>query len=340
MSFLNKTKKLLPIVIVMLIAWLSYNCWLNCTPSKITLSNSIEAKDVKISSKVTGRVSKIYVEEGDKVKKGQKLLELEGDEYVAQLLQARASLRKSQSDLSKLIKGARPQEINSAIAETMRSQALLEEAKSTLENTTIEYNRIKELNKNGAISTQLFDKTKTQRDIAEKELQNFEQANIKAKENEKLVKEGSRKEEINSAKALVAYYKAKVIEQEKYTKELIVIAPFDGEISSFDLHEGEILKASQPILTITDLSDIYVRVYIPEKKLSDIKNKQKILVKADGFPNDSFEGYITYIGAQAEYTPRNIQTAEERSKLVYSVKIRLNNKENKLRNGMYVTVQL
>ncbi|MBI2996540.1 MAG: efflux RND transporter periplasmic adaptor subunit [Candidatus Melainabacteria bacterium] len=339
-SIFQRILKIWPIVLLGFIAWFSYNFWLNYSSTKLILSNSIEAKDIKVSSKVTGRISKIFIKEGDKVNQEQKLLELEGDEIHAQLDQAKASLQKAQFDLSDLVMGARPQEINETVAERVKFQALVEEAKSKYQNEEADYKRMEELYKEGGISKQKLDESKTQKDVAKEELNSFEQQLIKAKENEDLIKEGPRKDQVKALLAQVDYYKANVKELEKYVSELTVIAPEFGEISSFDLKVGEVIKANQPLLTITDLSDMYVRVYVPGNKLSKAKINQKVKIKADSFPDELFDGYISYIGAQAEYTPRNIQTPEERTKLVYPVKIQITNQENKLRDGMYVTVKL
>lgn len=338
--FLKKLLKLLPIIFIGIIAWLLYNSWLNSMPKKVVLSNSIEARDINISSKVSGRISKIFIKEGDKVKTDQKLLLLEGEEISAQLDQAKANLSKSKSDLADLIKGARPQEIAQAHAQTLRTKALLSQAKSKFENALADFNRMEELYKEGAISKQSFDKFKTEKDVAEKEVSNYEQENIKSRENEDLIKEGPRKDQVKALESQAEYYKAKVKELEKYVSELTVISPIDGEVSSFDLEVGEVVKANQTLATVTDLSDMYVRVYVPGTKLSKVKLKQKVKLVADSFPKNTFEGYISYIGAQAEYTPRNVQSPEERTKLVYPVKIQIQNKENKLRDGMYITVKL
>ena len=339
-NLMKKIATLWPIFLIGIIAWILYTLWINQMPSKITLSNSVEAKDVKVSSKVTGRISTIYIKEGDKVKAGQKLLELEGDEIVAGLNQAIANLKKSESEYIDLKKGARPQEIAQAAAQTNKTEALLEEAKAKYENAQRDYERMEELYKEGAISKQKSDEFFTKKDVAEKEVASYEEELIKSKENENLVKEGPRKDQLSALRAQIEYYKEKVKELNKYTTELTVISPLDGEVSSFDLKVGEVIKANQPLLTITDLSDIYVRVYIGGNQLGKVKPKQKVKLIADSFPNEFFNGYISYIGAQAEFTPRNIQTPEERTKLVYPVKIQIENKENKLRDGMYITVQL
>lgn len=340
LRFLKGTSKLLPVIFVGVVAWAIHHYWLNYFPHNELFANSIEAKDVKVSSKVSGRISKIFIKEGTKVKKGERLLELEGEEIIAQLEQFKSNLAKAHSDLIDLQKGARPQEIIQAEAKTLKIKSLLEETKAKYENALKDYQRIIELEKEGAVSKQTLDKYETQKIALEKEVTGLEQEYTFAKENESLVKEGPRKDQIEALKSQVGYYKAKVREFEKYVDELTVSSPLDGEVSSFDLKVGEVIKAHQTLLTICDLSDIYVRVYVPQAKLAKIKSLQKVNIKADSYPKEIFEGYISYIGAQAEFTPRNVQTPDERSKLVYPVKVQISNRNNKLRDGMYVSVNL
>ncbi|OGI19442.1 MAG: hypothetical protein A3B68_03870 [Candidatus Melainabacteria bacterium RIFCSPHIGHO2_02_FULL_34_12] len=339
-NIIQKFVKLIPIILVGFIAWFSYHLWLQQHPRQIILSNSIEAKDVRVSPKVGGRIKKIYIKEGDYVRRGQIILELEGDEIIAQLNQAKANRDKAYSELADLKKGARSQELAQAKAQTIRSKALHEEAKAKYTNALSDYKRMESLFKDGAISKQTYDNYKTRFEVAEKEVISSEQDYINARENESLVIEGPRKDQVNALASQVEYFNAKITELEKYVNELTVISPINGEVSSFDLKVGELIKSNQQLATITDLSDIYVRVYIPSNKLSKIKLNQKLKVVADAYPGEYFDGHISYIGSQAEFTPRNIQTAEERTNLVYPIKAQIQNKENKLRDGMYVSVKL
>lgn len=336
----KKLIKLWPVIILGIFAWFLQILWLNENPRKIVLSNSIEAKDVLISSKVPGRIAKVFIQEGSQVKKGQILLELDGDEIKAQLEQAKASLKKSIYELTDLKKGARSQEISQSTASTLMGKALLEEAKLKYENTINDFNRLSSLYQSGAISKQKLDSIETQKNVAEKDVKNHQEEYNKAIEMENLVKEGPRKDQVYALNEQVNFYKAKVEELEKYVSELKVTSPINGEVSSFDLKTGELIKANQILLTVTDLNDLYIRVYIPNTQLSKISLNQRLKVEADPFPGLMFDGYISYIGANAEFTPRNIQTVEERTKLVYPVKIIVTNKTNKLRNGMYASVKL
>lgn len=337
---LQKILKIWPIIAIGLVAWLAEDIWLKSVPNKVALSNSLEAKDVKISSKVTGRILKIYVKEGDIVKKGQEILILDGKDIKAQYEQSLASLTKAEMELKDLIVGARAQEIRQAESERKKAEEILEQAKARFKNSLLDYNRISELYTDGAISKQALDKAEMQKVFDEKDVSSKEKALIISQENESLVKEGPRKDHIKTLEANLKLSKAKAEEFKSYVDELTVKSPLDGEISSFDLKEGEVIKANQILATITDLSDIFVRVYVSSSKLGAVKIKEKVKVKADSFPNEFFDGIVTYIGAQAEFTPRNIQTPEERSKLVYPVKVQIENKENKLRDGMYVVVEI
>lgn len=339
-SFVKKFVKIWPILLIGLIAYATESLWLKSGPEKMILSNSLEAKDVNVSSKVTGRISKVLIKEGDNVKKGQPLLILDGEEIKAQLEQGKASSLKAEFELSDLVMGARVQEVEQSKAQSEKAQELLEQAKAKYENSLVDFKRISELYKEGAVSKQAFDKSEMEKSWNEKEYTSRSKELLRAKESESLVKEGPRKEQVKALRANVQLSKAKLKELETYAKELTVISPLDGEVSSFDLKEGEIIKANQSLLTVTDLSDIFVRVYIPANLLSKVKIREKVKIKADSFKDELFDGYISYIGAQAEFTPRNVQTPDERTKLVYPVKIKILNKENKLKDGMYATVEL
>lgn len=337
---LKKIASFWPIFLIAFISYYSYVLWLEQSPKEVELSNSLEAKDIAVGSKVAGRIKKIYIDEGDYVKKGQLLLELEGDELVAQLNQAKYNYQRANHDFIDLQMGARPQEVTESVAHTKKTKAQLEESKLIYENKLSDYNKMSKLFSDGAISKKDLERFEVEKNTAEKAVDNLEQEYIKAVQREELIKEGPRKDQVKSYKAnyLSNYYRFK--ELEKYASELNVIAPANGEISSFDLEVGELVSPNQPLLTITDLNDIFVRLYIPSTKLSTVKTNQEVKLVADSYPKDEFEGKITYISSKAEFTPRNIQTAEERSKLVYPVKIQVLNKNKKLRDGMYVTVKL
>jgi HlyD family secretion protein len=337
---LKNILKAWPIIAVAFVAWAAEDIWLKSSPSRVTLSNILEAKDVKISSKVSGRISTILIKEGDIVKKGQKLLILDGEEIKAQYDQSVANSIKAEMELKDLIMGARVQEIIQAESEKEKAQELLNQSKAKYKNSLLDYNRISELYHEGAVSKQTFDKAEMQKNFDENEVFSREKNLINSIENESLVKEGPRKDHVKASQANVSFSKAKTKEFKNYVDELTVISPLDGEVSSFDLKEGEVIKANQILATVTDLSDVFVRVYVSSLQLGKIKIREKVKIKADAFPIDIFDGVISYIGAQAEFTPRNIQTQEERTKLVYPVKVQIENKDNKLRDGMYITVEL
>ncbi len=339
-NFFVKLSKFWPILLVGFTAWITEDLWLKGFSSQHTLSNILEAKDVKISSKVNARIKQIFIKEGDLVKKGQILLIFDGDDIQAQYEQSKANTKKAEYELIDLTKGARKQEIISAELDTKKNQELLDQAVSKLENAEADFKRASELYKEGALSKQAYDKALADKVWSEKEVKSREKSLQSISQSENLVKEGPRKDKVSAYRAQLEFFIAKERELKDYADELTITSPLEGEISNFDLKEGELIKPNQVIATITDLSDIYVRVYVPPSLLPKLKLRDNVRIVPDGLNDKVFYGKISYIGAQAEFTPRNIQTIEERTKLVYPVKIQIENKDSILKDGMYVTVEL
>ncbi len=337
---MSKILKIWPIILIGLIAWLCEDIWVKNLSTIVSLSNSIEAKDVKIGSKVGGRISKIYISEGDFVKEGQILLTLDGNDIIPQLEQSKANLLKVEMELNDVLAGSRKQEIEETIFERKYSEEILEQSKAKLINISADYQRIYELYKSGATSKQSFDKYQLDKNLAEIDVKSKEKLLIISKQKESLAKEGYRSNHIRSKIAEVAVAKAKYLEFKNLVGELTLIAPISGEISSFDLKVGEVVQPNEVLATITDLSDIFVRIYVNSSILGMIMINDPVDVIADAYPTKIFLGKIKYISAQAEFTPRNVQTSEERSKLVYPVKVVIDNQDKKLRDGMYVVVKI
>lgn len=329
-----------PIFLIAFFAWYSYIIWLEKRPSEIELSNSIEAKDVLVSPRVSGKIKEIFIDEGYTVKKGQILLKIEADELNAQLDQAKSSYSQAVYDLLDLKKGARYQEKAQAYLSVNEIKTQLDEAKLNLDNRKNEYIRMKALYDDGAISKNNYEKYELAYRTTQKNVTLLEESYKKSMANESLVFEGPRIDQIRSREANTKKISGQIKELQTYVNELTIVSPIDGEISSFDMEVGEIVSANKPILTITDLSDMFVRIYIPVTELSKMTINKILNLKVDSFPNETFKGKVVYIGANAIFTPRNIQTPEERTKLVYPVRVKIDNANKKLRDGMYVTVKI
>ncbi|HEY9787467.1 MAG TPA: efflux RND transporter periplasmic adaptor subunit [Candidatus Obscuribacterales bacterium] len=156
----------------------------------------------------------------------------------------------------------------------------------------------------------------------------------------RLLEEGTRKEQIARAEAKLAQMQASLQELDAQLKDRFVYSPADAEVSVMDLHAGQVIAPNKSIATLTRLDDMWTRVYLPERELGRVHVGQMVAVRADAFPTREFVGKIVQIPGVAEFTPRNVQTAEERSAQVFGLKIKIDNKDKLLRGGMNAEVTL
>ncbi len=292
----------------------------------IVLSGNVEATEVNMGFKTPGRVIGLYVEEGQKVNKGDKLALLDNAELESQLAQNKAYLSETLARLEELRAGSRPQEIAQARANVSYAEAELNKAKK-------DYDRAEVLYKNGAISAQQMDSVKKTYDVALSQ-------NQRALEAFSLVKEGPRKEVIKAAADRVGQAKAAVNTYEERLKDSVISAPVSGVILRKNIELGETVAAGIPVYTIGDLENPWIKVYVKEDKLGLVKLGQKAEVTNDSYPGKKYEGTVTYISSEAEFTPKNVQTQEERVKLVFGVKASVKNLNEELKPGMPADVRI
>jgi HlyD family secretion protein len=355
----------------------------------IQASGRIEVTEVNVSSKVTGRVIKRYVDEGVDVKAGQLIAVLEGEELEAQLrqalatlhsaegrlLQARISLRieptlvqaqirqaeenlrAAEERLRLLQAGSRPQEIEEGRANLRQNLARLEIARLTRD-------RYRDLLADGAIAKQDLDR-------AESDFQAADAAVRATRERLGVLEEGSRIEDIRAAQAerdraaaaleaaranaatldlrqqdvrvaeaTVREAAANVQRLESQVSELKVFAPLDATVLTKAAEEGEVVAAGKPLVLLGDLDHPWIKVYVTETEVGKVKLGAPARVLVDSFPQQPFRGTVTWIADEAEFTPKNIQTKEERVNLVYAVKITIDNARRKLKAGMTADAEL
>jgi membrane fusion protein YbhG len=270
---------------------------------------------------------------------------------ASRISQAGATLAAREEYLTQLKSGSRPQEIRQAEAE-------LRQAKATLDNAEADYNRMESLFRKDLIAEQ-------QRDAARTNFQVAAQQYDAAQEKLALVKEGPRQEEIRRAEADVRQAKAALTEAQ--TGELDIVSkrqqlatleanvrrdraalamsqaqlgytvlrsPQAGVVLRKHVEPGEIVAAGTPVVTIADLDNIWVKIYIPEPQLGRVKLGQAAEVTTDSYRGKVYRGKVTFINSEAEFTPKNIQTPEERVKLVFAAKIGLENPNQELKPGM------
>ena len=163
---------------------------------------------------------------------------------------------------------------------------------------------------------------------------------VQAKAALDLLSEGTRYEQVAQSKAALAESKAALAELDAQLEDKTICAPADAEVSVMDLHRGQILAANKPVLKLTRLDNMWIRVYIPEHELSRVHIGQNVELKADSYPGNIFHGKIVQIPSTAEFTPRNIQTSEERASQVFGLKVNIDNRQRLLRGGMNAEIVL
>ena len=294
--------------------------------NEITLSGNIEVTDAQLGFKLPGRVSERLVSEGERVTAGQLIARLDDSEQKEQLDLSRAELAGFEAALAELEAGSRPQEIAAAEA-TVRS------ADAERDRVRLDFVRQQDLRTKDVIADKDFETAQAQLKVAE--------ANAsETAEHLKLVREGPRAEAIEQARARVAQARASVALAETHLADTRLSAPLTGVVLSHNIEPGEYVSAGTPIVTVADTLHTWVRAYVNQTDLGRVRLGQKLVVHTDTAPGKNFEGTVSFIASEAEFTPKTVQTAKERVKLVFRIKVDVANPQDALKPGMPADVVL
>ncbi len=339
------------------------------------VSGFIEADEIRIGSRVGGRVARVAVEEGQRVKPREVVLELEPFDLRERASEAEAELQAKRADLQRLQAGFRPEEIAQARAkaeqaaarllmlkngprpqEIAAAEARLKQAHAQLDLANATLDRVKKSFEASAASALEMDQAAEAQKTAAaavtasaadldllkagtraEEIAQAEAAVREADAAAKLAENGYRKEDIEAAEASVAAAESALAAFKQQIDELVVKAPVEGTVEAVELRKGDLVAANAPALSIMDTSHLWVRAYLPENHL-DVAVGQKMQVRVDSFPGRTFGAHVSFVARQAEFTPNNVQTPEERSKQVFRVKVDLDEGLDVLRAGMAADV--
>ena len=286
----------------------------------VSVTGTIEATQVDVSVKITGRILERLVNEGDKVTRGQPLVRLDDSELAADVRRLEAGLRSAQATLRDLEKGARPQEIEDA-------RAAVSSAEATRSMTEREFQRTDQLFKQNLIAAQDVDRARQAFDVARAQERS-------AREKLALLLEGSRPDQIDAALWQVSQAESALVQAQSRLREAMVVSPIDGVVLRKNLEAGETANPGVPILTLVNPRDVWLRAYVPETEVGRLKVGDVAKLRVDAFPDRVFTGRLTEIGSEAEYTPRNVQTKKERVNLVFRIKIQIDNPQGILKPGL------
>jgi HlyD family secretion protein len=381
--------RFLPLIIIIILGGIIWRWVVNhneAPKDKLFGNGTIEATEVDITSKVSGKILTLLVREGDNVRQGQLLATLEGDELAAQVVQAQGNLQAGQAALAELQAGTRSEDLRRAqaqydaavqtgrqaqanydlvlagprIEEIEQLRAGVQQAQANLNDAETELHRYQGLVEQGAAPSQQVDQLTTRRKAAAAQLDFAKQGLIEAEA-------GSRKEQIRAALAAqkqaaaqekaakaaldealagprsetIASAQARVEQaqgvlqaaqvQQGYTK---IYAPSDGTVTLRNMEPGELVTPGAPMVRMAALDSIWLKVYIPEPEMGRVKLGQSAQITSDSYPNKQYAGRVIEISQEAEFTPKNVQTKEERVKQVFWVKIGVDNPNRELKPGM------
>jgi len=296
------------------------SCAGNVPKDVISASGTIEVVEVHVASKVAGELLELAVEEGTRVVPGDKLAVVDHATLDIQLRQAEAGVRLAEAQLALLAKGARSEDIRQAEAAHSQAEAALTVAED-------DARRMRELTRTGSVTTKQAEDAEARLTIA------TAQRNAGA-EALKKVRTLARPEEIRAAEARLAQAVAAVDLLKKTIADCTILAPAGGIVTHKAVEPGELLTPGATIVTLAELDSVYVMIYVTANELGRVRLGGPAEIKIDSFPDRIFVGRITYISPEAEFTPKNIQTKQDRVKLVFGVKVEIENREGSLKPGL------
>ena len=338
----------------------------------VSVTGTVEATQVDVSVKITGRIVARLVDEGARVTEGQVLVRLDDSELLAEVRRQEAAVRTAEATLRDLVAGARPEEIREARATAARARAQLDDllagaraqeieearaavksAEATRQTRERELQRVEALHRKELVAQQDVDRAREAYEVAAAQERSarerlaltlegprrhqIEAARAEAQAAEErlaLLLAGPRPEQVEAARGQLAQAQAALAMARSRLKEATVVSPIDGLVLRKNLEVGETANPGVSILTLMNPREVWVRAYVPEEDIGRIKVGDTARVGVDAYPGRVFAGRVSEISSEAEFTPKNVQTRKERVHLVFRIKVMLDNPEGILKPGM------
>jgi HlyD family secretion protein len=281
---------------------------------------------VELAFRVSGRIAKLDVDEGDRVAPGTELAQLDRVPFETEVAAATAQVAMAQAQFDKATRGFRSEEIAQAAAAVRQREADLANAKVTDE-------RLRGLYPQGAVTRQDMDN-------ADARVRESDAQLASAREQLALVTRGSRIEDIQTQEANLAAAKANLERARTAFDDATLLAPSSGVVSVRAREVGAIVQAGQTIYTVALNDPVWIRAYVPQPRLGRIKPGMPVKIEIDSVPGRQFDGTVGFISPEAEFTPKSVQTEQVRDDLVFRLRIIAKDPDNVFRQGMPVTVRV
>ncbi|HLG60011.1 MAG TPA: HlyD family efflux transporter periplasmic adaptor subunit [Vicinamibacterales bacterium] len=305
----------------------------------LRVSGQVEATEIQVGAEVGGRILELRVAEGDRVNHGDTIARLDTRDTELQIQRSRADRAAAIAQLRLLEAGSRAEDVRQAQAQVDAAQADVTAIESELRSAQLDLDRFESLLKANAGSEKQRDDAKARVDVARERQRGAQDRVRAAREVVIRLQRGSRPEEIDAARARVAAGDAQIAILDKSLADAQIVAPVSGVVTQKLADVGEIIARGTPVLVITDLDNAWANLFVPEPMVPRVKLGQPATVRTDA-GGQGIPGKVTFISSKAEFTPRNVQTAEERSKLVYRIKVSVDNRAGVLKSGMPVDAEL
>src|SRR6185436_10631307 len=328
-----KRKPPVPVLVLLVVAVAAAGWWWwrsrqeRVPEGLLRASGTVEATEARLGFESGGRLLAVGPHEGDAVAAGAELARLDRAELEARRAQAAAQVEAAAARLAELEAGSRGEEIAQAEAQRRAAAEQLGEADRELART-------RTLVEGGAMPREALDKAKTARDVAaERVKQTGEQV--------ALLRRGPRREQIAAQRAVVEQARAAVATADVALGRTDLRSPFAGVVSVRNREPGEVVAPGAPVLTLLRRDDRWVRIYVPEDRLGAVPLGAAATLRSDTYPGKTYRGTVVHLASEAEFTPKNVQTQEERVRLVYAAKVRIDDDPRfELKPGLPVDVEI
>jgi HlyD family secretion protein len=307
--------------------------------STVRVSGHVEATEVQVAAEVGGRVVELRVAEGDRVKQGDIIARLDTRDTELQIAAARAERAAADAETRLLQAGARPEDIRQAEAQVQAAETDAGAAAAELKAAEIDLERFESLLRANAGSQKQRDDATARAEVARERVRGTAERTRVAREGLARLRAGARPQELDAARARVAAVDAKLAMLDKALQDAQVLAPVNGIVTTKLVDQGELIAPRTPLIVVTDLDHAWANLFVPEPMVPRVKIGQTATVFTDA-GGAGLPGKVTFISPKAEFTPRNVQTADERSKLVYRIKVSVDNSRGVLKQGMPVDAEL
>ena len=323
-------KKRLILIVAAVIAMLAGVGWFcnnkEAPPKELTLHGNVDIRQVELAFNASGRIDRILVQEGDRVKAGQLLAALDTERLRLSRQQAEAQAAVQREVVARNLAGSRPEEIRQARAQRDAAQVAVADAEAY-------YQRQEDLVARNFISRQQADSARFALDRARDQLKAAE-ASLR------LVELGPRKEDVAASRATLAANEAAVAVIQRDLQEGDLYAPSDGVIENRILEPGDMASPQKPVFTLALTEPVWVRTWLAEPQLGRVPVGARAWVHTDSHPDKRYRAWVGYVSPTAEFTPKSVETAEIRSSLVYQARVFVCEGQGELRLGMPATVTI